>query len=123
MKQLPQSLRTNTYVQTLFSLLFVMAVATNAAAQITRYVKPTATGTADGSDWDNASADIQAMIDASTSGDAVWVMAGTYVPTVAPSDCGSCPANARYFSFYLKDGVKLYGSFVGTETLLAQRTS
>ncbi|MBD2751925.1 choice-of-anchor Q domain-containing protein [Spirosoma validum] len=79
-------------------------------AQTIRYVKPTATGTGAGSSWANASADLQAMIRASLSGDQVWVAAGTYTPGTDP--------NA---SFGLKDRVGIYGGFVGTETTLGQR--
>ncbi|WP_188764874.1 hypothetical protein [Emticicia aquatilis] len=45
-------------------------IAINSFAVI-RYVKPTATGTGDGLSWVNASADLQAMINASSSGDEV----------------------------------------------------
>ncbi len=41
-----------------------------------RYVKPGASG--NGSSWSNASGDVQAMINASSFGDQVWVAAGTY---------------------------------------------
>ena len=85
-----------------------------------RYVKPTATGTGDGSTWANASADIQAMIVASVSGDEVWVAAGVYYPQKDAFGNAS-PVNAATKTFLLKSGVKIYGGFVGTETLLSQR--
>ncbi len=83
------------------------------SAQATiRYVKPTASGSGDGSSWANASANLQAMINASSAGDQVWVAAGTYKPTTTTN---------RSISFSLKNGVAVYGGFNGTETLLSQR--
>lgn len=69
------------------------------------YVKPGATG--GGTGWDDAG-DLQTMINNAGSGDSVFVAAGTYQP-------------ASGQSFVMKDGVKIYGGFQGTETNLAQR--
>jgi parallel beta-helix repeat protein len=85
-----------------------------------RYVKPLASGLGDGSSWVNASGDFQAMINASASGDEVWVAAGTYKPTYDPFGSSS-PADPRDKTFFVKDGVKIYGGFAGTETALSQR--
>jgi hypothetical protein len=82
------------------------------AHAIVRYVKPTASGTGDGSSWTNASGNLQAMINASGSGDEVWVAAGTYKPTSGTD---------RSISFSMKNGVAIYGGFNGTETQLSQR--
>jgi hypothetical protein len=78
-------------------------------AQTVRYVK--SNGTGDGSSWTNASGSVQDMIDASQTGDEVWVAAGTYFPT-----CQTDEADVRSKTFLLKNGVHLYGSFAGTET-------
>jgi len=94
---------------TLTALLLGGALSTQATI---RYVKPTASGSGDGSSWANASADLQAMINASSAGDQVWVAAGTYKPTTTTN---------RSISFSLKNGVAVYGGFNGTETLLSQR--
>lgn len=72
------------------------------------YVKPVPAGSGDGSSWANASADLQAVVSNASPGDSIFVAAGTYQP----------PAS-QYFS--MKDGVKLYGGFTGTETQLSQR--
>jgi hypothetical protein len=49
----------------------------------------------------------------------VWVKSGTYYPTLDPS--GNVPINPRDKTFAVKDGVKIYGGFAGTETLLSER--
>lgn len=68
-----------------------------------RYVKQGGSGAADGSSWASASADLQAMIDASSAGDEIWVAAGTYKP-----------GSDRFASFSMKNGVAIYGGFPGT---------
>ena len=73
-----------------------------ADAATVRYVK--LNGTGDGSSWDNASGNIQAMVNASDVGDQVWVATGTYTT-----------------GLNIKEGVNVYGSFAGTETEIAQR--
>src|SRR5665213_2838317 len=89
---------------TLLSTLFLFAIAASLQAQIkTRYVKPSATG--NGTSWANAG-DLQSIINGSASGDSVFVAGGTYLPAA---------------SFSMKEGVKIYGSFAGTETSLSQR--
>ncbi|MFT5885943.1 MAG: putative outer membrane repeat protein [Arcticibacterium sp.] len=87
-----------------------------------RYVKSTASGIGDGTDWANASDNLQAMIDSSSSNDEVWVMTGTYKPANYPTGCTDC-GEERDFSFMVKNQVKVYGSFIGTETLLSERTN
>jgi hypothetical protein len=54
--------------------------------------------------WEHAKKGVQAGLDLSASGDEVWVAAGTYLELIT-----------------LKSGVKLYGSFAGTEALLGDR--
>jgi hypothetical protein len=77
---------------------FAVVLSATAIAQTTRYVKPTASGTGDGLSWANASANLQGMLNASASGDAVWVAAGTYKPTQDPSGSSS-PADSRDKTF------------------------
>jgi len=91
----------------------------SAASQTTRYVTLTGAGVMDGSSWTDASSNLQATINASAPNDAVWVAAGTYKPTLGPF--GVVPSDPRDKTFYVKDGVKIYGGFAGTETLLSER--
>lgn len=72
------------------------------------YVKEGGAGKKDGKSWANASDNLQAMINYALAGDSVFVAKGTYMPA----------ANS---SFILKEGVKIYGGFAGTETNLSQR--
>lgn len=77
-----------------------------------RYVSAGATG--DGTSWNNASGDLQRMIDelaaAGTPGE-VWVAAGTYVP-----QSQVISGTAYSASFLMRDGISVYGGFAGTET-------
>ena len=52
------------------------------------------------------------IIAGATSGDQVWVAAGTYYPTTGAS---------RTVAFTLKCGVAVYGGFNGTELTLGAR--
>ncbi|TWI85796.1 putative secreted protein (Por secretion system target) [Lacibacter cauensis] len=73
-----------------------------------------------GTSWATAKKDLQAAIIAAASGDQIWVKAGTYLPT-HDAFGSTTPANNRDKCFLLKEGVKLYGGFAGTETQLNQR--
>ena len=101
-------------------LLFVAAAAflfQFANAQI--FVAETATGANDGTSWANAYTDLQVAIHLATSGDTIWVAVGTYKPSI--DTLGVFPNDVERRSFWLKNGVVLYGGFLGTETSLSQR--
>ncbi|AXY74146.1 DUF1565 domain-containing protein [Paraflavitalea soli] len=99
--------RFNPYTHMLKTILCTLLLSGAVCAQATiRYVKAGASGP--GTDWSTASGDVQAMINASTASDEVWVAGGTY----------QRPTNS-YFT--MKEGVKVYGGFAGTETVLSQR--
>ena len=70
-----------------------------------------------GSSWANATGDLQYALAKATPGTALWIAAGTYVPTT----CTSCTENDRSISFLIPDGVEIYGGFDGTEKRLRQR--
>ncbi|WP_439556352.1 right-handed parallel beta-helix repeat-containing protein [Dyadobacter sp.] len=64
--------------------------------------------TVDAAAWENAAGKIQLALAASRAGDEIWVKGGTYETTA-------------YEAFGLKEGVKIYGHFAGTETQVTQR--
>ena len=68
------------------------------------YVRSYGSNGHDGFSWAKAKRTVQAAINASVSGDEIWVKYGTYTECIT-----------------LKDGVKLYGGFAGTETARSQR--
>jgi hypothetical protein len=75
------------------------------------YVNINATGTNDGSSWENAYTNIQNAINNNPYKDDIWVANGTYTPS----------SNGRNSTFLISNRVKIYGGFNGTETLLEQR--
>ena len=84
-----------------------------------RYVKTTGSGS--GASWVDASSDLQLTINNSSEGDEIWVAAGTYKPNRKANATETVTENDRNNAFVLKSGVKIYGGFGGTETLLSQR--
>jgi len=93
--------------------LTLPAVVRPVEADTTWFVKRNATGANDGTSWDDAFVSLQSALAVAVDGDSIFVAAGTYIPSV--------PAG-RYATFAIPDGVKLYGSFAGTESSIAQRT-
>ncbi len=75
------------------------------------YVKASASGTNNGTSWANAYTDLQSALGGSPCTE-VWVAAGTYKPTGGTD---------RTLSFVLKNGVALYGGFIGTESARIER--
>lgn len=90
------------FLSIILSILFI----SNTFAAVL-YVK--SDGSGDCSTWANA-CKLQTALLNSTSGDQIWVQRGVYYPGESYSD-----------SFNLKDGVAIYGGFLGTETQLNQR--
>src|SRR6266498_3636961 len=74
------------------------------------YVKQSATGSNNGISWADAYTDLQSALAVASSGDEIWVAAGTYKP-----------GNIRDSTFSPKNGVAMYGGFDGTETARDQR--
>ncbi len=93
----------------LLLLFFSLALGSAMYGQKVIYVRASATGSNDGSSWQNAYTQLNAALSAAEPGDQVWVAAGTYRPVAADQP------------FFLKAGVALYGGFAGTETTLNAR--
>jgi subtilisin family serine protease len=82
------------------------------------YVDSNASGTGDGSSWQNAYNELRDALDNIKAGnhicaEQVWTAAGTYKPTNDAND-----SNA---TFEMLDGIALYGHFAGVETSTNER--
>jgi hypothetical protein len=99
-----------------FYVVLCAALAGRSAQAGTRYVNANLTsGANDGSSWANAHQGphaLQAALAAAVAGDEVWVAQGDYLPT---------STGLRTVSFQLKNGVALYGGFLGVEGSTTQR--
>ena len=78
----------------------------------TIFVNNSANGNNDGTSWQNAYLDLQDAINVAVDGDDLWIAQGVYYPTNGTN---------RYLHFELKNGVKWYGGFNGTEVSLLER--
>lgn len=76
------------------------------------YVNANATGTNNGTSWTNAYTSLQSALSVAFINDDIWVASGTYKPT---------ETDDRDISFVMKNGVDVYGGFVGTETSIIER--
>jgi hypothetical protein len=96
-----------------FTLIVILFTSLNGSSTIYR-ITPSGAGNLSGSSWANASAgnNLQTIIDNAFSGDEIWVACGTYVPTTSTD---------RSISFNSKNGVAIYGGFLGNELSLSAR--
>lgn len=76
------------------------------------YVNHAATGNNDGTSWVNAFTDLNNAIAVASSSNEIWVAQGAYLPN---------SGTARTRTFNLPNDTKLYGGFIGTETVISQR--
>jgi hypothetical protein len=81
------------------------------------FVKADAAGASNGSSWSDAYTDLELALSEASAGQMIWVAAGTYMPT---SDHG-LGLGDRGRHFRLKNGVDVYGGFLGAEALPSQR--
>jgi predicted outer membrane repeat protein len=80
-----------------------------------KFVDSSATGANNGTNWADAFTSLQSALDIAISGDTIWVAKGTYYPS---SDYGleiRDGDTTRYYHFEMKEGVKIYGGFIGNE--------
>ncbi|MFT6416676.1 MAG: hypothetical protein ACJARZ_002027 [Dokdonia sp.] len=84
------------------------------------YVKQNASGSSNGSTWENAYTSFQSALEA-TCFDSIWVASGTYLPS---KDLlrNPNPIDPREKTFFLPSNKVILGSFAGTETDFSQRT-
>ncbi len=99
-------------MKNILTILLFLSIINQVSAQTTWFVQQTATGTNSGTSWSNAFTDLQTALSSANNGDAIWVAKGTYTPT---------SSNDRTISFRMKNGVKIYGGFWGSETTLSAR--
>jgi len=76
------------------------------------FVDQEATGSEDGTSWENAFTDLQDALQVSVAPQQIWVAGGIYKPT---------NTSDRAISFVLKSGVHIFGGFYGAETDIDQR--
>ncbi len=104
----------------ILSVLFSIFFVANSAATV-RYVSNAGTASGVGTSWATASNDLQAMINASSTSDEIWVAKGTYLPNRKADNVTTITTSDRNNAFVLKADVKIYGGFVGSETVLTAR--
>ena len=100
-----------------FTLLDIGTFEANSTVRVLQtgkkyFVKKTATGQNSGKDWTNAYTDLQSALGNQCQAEEVWVASETYKPTAGTN---------RAISFNILSNTKLYGGFVGNETLISQR--
>lgn len=105
----------SSFLSIIFYLIFL-----NTSGQSTIYVDYSATGSNNGTSWANAYTSFQSAIETSSSGDEIWVAAGTYKPSKESDGTTDTP---REYCFVMQAGVEMYGGFEGTETATSQRTN
>ena len=81
------------------------------------YVKANASGSNNGDTWANAYNYLQDALGEAVSGDEIWVAEGAYYPDEGSGHYD----NLETEHFGLKNGVAVYGGFIGTETSRNQR--
>lgn len=95
-------------------LIAMLAFSHDFFAQVI-YVKTDGTG--NGTSWQDATNSLQKALARAVAGTEIWVAEGTYFPI----DCDYCNVLARSESFFIPEGVAVYGGFVGTESSVSQR--
>lgn len=101
----------------LVAILLCINVMALRAQQWTYHVSTTGDDTNDGQSWVTPLRNLQTALSLAVPGDQIWVAQGTYYP-----DEGLGQTNDdRNSTFMLKDGVHIYGGFVGINSALSPR--
>jgi len=93
----------------LFNRIFISAILmllSSFTSAATIHVKHDTTGNNNGTSWADAYTDLQMALSSATSSDEIWVAKGVYKPTTGTNSEAT---------FQLKNGVALYGGFIGNE--------
>jgi len=80
------------------------------------YVDEDALAGGDGTSWEKAYTNLQDALNDAAMGEEIWIAEGTYKPILQIGGEGD-----RYKSFQMKNGVALYGGFVGIEITRGER--
>ena len=91
------------FIYPFFALLVLSLTAKGAII----YVDPTAQGADNGASWSNAFVDLQDALGTARPIDEVYVAQGTYYPDEGRFQTN----NSRFATFFIGDGVKVYGGF------------
>ena len=101
-----------------FSLIcFFLLISFKDGFAVIRYVKTGSAGTAPYTSWATASNDLQAVINAASAGDEIWIANGTCKPKRSTDAVETITPTNRHNAFVLKNNVKVYGGFTGKVTV------
>lgn len=79
------------------------------------YVDSDAAGSNNGSSWTNAYTTLQSALSAANSSSEIWIAEGEYFPTSGSNK------NTSFQLSNSKNGIKIYGGFIGTESSRSER--
>ena len=98
--------------------LLLLGLSAAVQGQTDHYVNASAMGSNTGIDWDNAFTDLQDALGVATTGDRIFVAAGTYKPSQQYNFAtgATSTGDVRAASFKIPDGVEVYGGFPAAAT-------
>ncbi len=99
-------------------LISLLLFAINISNAQTIFVKSSNAINGDGTSWSLAYNNLQDAISQATSTNEIWVSQGTYYPSKDTTGSAS-PTDNRLKTFFINKNIKLYGGFLGTETMLS----
>lgn len=86
------------------------------------FVDIDASGTGDGSSWENAATNLSYVLESVSAGTEIWVAEGIYIPqTIMGSDNNTDDSDSKYYNYYIPNNISLYGGFSGSESSLDDR--